>query len=70
MHWHGWGMGLMWLAGLLGFVSTVALAAWLLRSMRTTVHSDRTAEEILKERYARDEIDAQEYERRLAELRR
>ena len=74
MHWnHGWwGMGAMWLFWLVVLIVAVALIGWLIR--RTQVQSSTgrasSAEEILKERYARGEIDKQEYEERLTELRR
>ena len=74
MHWnHGWwGMGAMWLLWLVVVIAAIALIAWLIR--RTPVQSSTRrsspAEEILKERSARGEIDKREYEQRLTELRR
>jgi putative membrane protein len=74
MHWwDGWGgahmmgMGLFWLFVL---VALVVLVVWLLRSSGTARGALPSAEEMLRERYARGEIDAEEYRERLAELRR
>lgn len=70
MHWNGWGMGWMWLTWVLILLAVVVLVIWLAGSMRTPVRSERSAEDILKECYARGEIDKNEYQRRLEDLRR
>ena len=70
---HGWwGMGAMWLFWLFVLIGAVALIAWLVSRtpIQTTAGRRSSAEEILKERYARGEIDKQEYQQRLTELRR
>lgn len=65
---HGWGMGWWWIFGFLIFI----LAIWLIlkavnQSSRTT-NSDKTPLDILNDRYARGEIDKQEYEQRKNDL--
>jgi putative membrane protein len=72
MHdWMGWGWGGMWLGplfmiGLLAvFVAAiVALVRWMDGSGGDGAGRVRTAREILDERYARGEIDREEYQRR------
>jgi putative membrane protein len=64
------GMGLWWI---LILVALVALVVWIVRSMpgRSEPSTGRvTPEEILRQRYARGEIDDDEYQKRLRELRR
>jgi len=64
----GWWMGLwmvFWLAVLILLVWIVARAAG-----ASSSRTDETPEQILKRRYARGEIERQEYERRLSDLRK
>lgn len=64
----GW-MGLWWIVGLAvlaGLVWAVARAA----AAPPPPHGEDSPETILKRRYARGEVDREEYERRLADLRR
>lgn len=63
--WGGWGMMLGWLIVLLAVVGVV----WLL-VRRMPGSSGGRAEEALRERYARGELDEETYRRMLAELRR
>ena len=66
--WMGWWMGLwmlFWLGVLILLVWIVARAASS-KGWRT----DETPEQILKRRYARGEIEREEYERRLTDLRK
>lgn len=66
--WMGWWMGLwmlFWLGVLILLVWIVAHAAGS-QGWRT----DETPEQILKRRYARGEIEREEYERRLTDLRK
>lgn len=82
MHWehmrwnHWWGMGLMGLFWIAILVLLVLLVLWLVRagssskSPTTSSPGEGSAEDILKRRYARGEIDKEEYERRLTEIRR
>lgn len=74
---HMWGMGsglgwgLMWIIGLLWMVALVAIPValiyWLV-SGRTTEEAGDGALAVLRERYARGEIDDEEYETRRAKL--
>ena len=66
---HGWGMGWWWIIGLI----IVAAVVWMVvKSMNTNsrgnLPSGKSALDILKERYARGEIDKEEFEKRRKEL--
>jgi putative membrane protein len=63
----GWWMVLWWGFGL----AVLVLFVWLIAKATagTSGRSDDTPEQILKRRYARGEIDRDEYQRRLADLR-
>lgn len=63
--WGGWMMMLGWLIVLLA----IGVVAWLLLRRTGGSAGDR-AEDALRERYARGEIDDETYRRMLAELRR
>jgi putative membrane protein len=68
--WMGWWMGLwmvFWLAVLLLLVWIVARAAG---GSGQAWRADETPEQILKRRYARGEVEREEYERRLTDLRK
>ncbi len=62
---HGWGMGWWWIIGL---IIVVAVVWMLIKSMNTNsrgnLPSGKSALDILKERYARGEIDKEEFEER------
>jgi putative membrane protein len=68
----GWGWG-GWLLGTVVMIAFWALVVWAIVS--ATRHSgrggsdERTAEDVLDERFARGEIDADEYEQRRRVLR-
>jgi putative membrane protein len=66
---HMWTMGLFWIVML---VAAVALIVWLVRAGSGGGGTGQrpSAEELLRERYARGEIDDEEYRKRLDELRR
>jgi putative membrane protein len=77
-HWHNWGhgwaMGWMWLWWIVIIVALVAVFAYLARSSTWGRDSDSrrgrpSAEEILRERYARGEISKPQYEEQLKTLR-
>jgi len=71
MHWDGWwGMGWMWIFWILIIVVLLLLVRWLIIPARGSDLSSESPEQILKKRYARGEIDKEEYERRLEDLRR
>lgn len=65
----GWGwaifMLLFWVAIIVG---VVLLIKWLLKQGTSKTTSKKTALEILNERYARGEIDDEEYEKRKRKL--
>jgi putative membrane protein len=64
-----WAMGI----GMVVWLVVVVLAVWLvvrLAGQRSGGGSAESAEELLRRRFASGEIDAEEYDRRLAVLRR
>lgn len=63
-----WWMGLWWVFGL----AIVVLLVWLIAKTASGSQGrvDETPEQILKRRYARGELDREEYQRRLEDLRR
>jgi putative membrane protein len=67
-----WAMGLGMLTWLLLLAVTVAVIVWLVNrtAPRGTERGGDSAEEALRRRFASGEIDAEEYEARLAVLRR
>ena len=66
----GWQMGWMWMTPIV-FLVLVGLAVWVgVRSMSTGTTTSQSPEEILKARYAKGEIDRDEYEQRLSDLRK
>jgi len=69
---HGWHMGWMFLWWLLAFVVIALLVGLIVRAQGagTVVHEGEAPEVILKRRYARGDIDREEYERRLSHLRK
>lgn len=72
MGWGGWGMMLVWLVVLvlvIVLVWGIARGGWSDRDRDDGEGRDR-AERILRERYARGEIDEETYRRRMDELRR
>jgi putative membrane protein len=77
MHWYnhgmnGWGYGFMLFDGLIFWVLLVAGGVLLYRVLRRDERRGQTdpAERTLAERYARGDIDDEEYRRRLDTLRR
>jgi putative membrane protein len=74
----GWGSGMGWLGGsimvifwIAVIVGIVLLIRWLIISTRTPSHgtsSGESALDILKKRYARGEIDKQEFEEKKKDL--
>lgn len=66
----GFQMGWMWLTPIV-FLVLVGLAFWVgLRSLGTGAGTLQTPVEILKTRYAKGEIDRDEYLQRLSDLRK
>ncbi len=70
MHWYGsmWPMTLMMIGWLLPVVIGVGVLVWLAAGRNRSDAAD-AARRILAERYARGELDAEEYTSRLATLR-
>ena len=60
----------MWLSWILFIVVLVLLIRWLPGAIRGLETPKESAEEILKRRYARGDIDKEEYDRKLSDLRR
>lgn len=67
----GWHMGGMWLWWVIGIAAFVA-AAWLIARRRAAanVRAPESPEEALKRGYAAGEMEDDEYERKLAQLRK
>ena len=69
-HWFGFGGGFMWIAWILFIVAVI----WVIRSAaspgggRQPPETRESALEILKARYARGEISAEEYQRMRREI--
>jgi putative membrane protein len=72
MYWNdgwGWGAWLMMTVGMIGFWGLVAwVIVTLARGTSATRAPERSAEDILAERFARGEIDEEEYTARLDAL--
>jgi putative membrane protein len=64
----GWWMVLWWVVGIAVLVVLVRLVAGAAGGFAS--RTDDTPEQILKRRYARGDIDREEYQRRLDDLRR
>ena len=64
----GWWMVLWWVAGIIVLVLLVRLVAGSTGGFSR--RDDETPEQILNRRYAKGEIDSEEYQHRLAALRR
>ena len=67
----GWWMVLWWVFGVVILILLVWTVMAMIRSAAgSTPRSDESPEQILKRRYARGELDREEYQRRLEDLRR
>lgn len=67
-----WGMGTAMVAWVLLLAVIIGLVVWVMNRMQTKTNDRRgeSSEEVLRRRFASGDIDAEEYERRLAVLRR
>lgn len=69
-HGHGWGMGWGWLLGLIILILLIWLVMRVVGPGRRPADSgERSAIDILKERYASGEIDKKEYEDKKRDLK-
>lgn len=66
--WGMWGMGWWWLIGIIVLIVIIWLAAKGFNSSNRSEKPQKTPLDILKERYARGEIDKQEFEERKKDL--
>ncbi len=64
---HGWGMGLWWIIGII-FLVTVVWIVIKIANQNQNSGFGKSALDILKERYAKGEIDKQEFEERKKDL--
>ena len=66
---HGWGMGLGWIIGLIFLLVIIWVVV---KAVNQNTGNDRNRDksplDILKERYARGEIDKQEFDQRKKDL--
>lgn len=67
--WHGYGGGMMWIFWILIIVALVWFVAFATRRGGFTSERKKTALEILQERYARGEIDRDEFQQKQKDLR-
>jgi putative membrane protein len=67
-----WAMGLGMLLFVIVVAAVVGLVVWLVNRSSVGPHMDRgsSAEDVLRHRFASGEIDGDEYQKRLAVLRR
>lgn len=66
---HGWGMGWWWIIGLIVIIAFIMLIVKSMnRNTRPTNVNERSALDILKDRYAKGEIDKHEFEERKRSL--
>ena len=72
--WPGYGahMGWMWLALILALIVLVVLVSGVARATGSSAspRGEDSPEAILKRRYAHGELDREEYDRRLSDLRK
>ena len=59
--WHGFGGGMMWIFWILILLALAGFVIFLARQAGESRNRDKTALEILQERYARGEIDRDEF---------
>ena len=66
--WHGYGGGIMWIFWILIIVALVWAVVFTTRRTGTPPERGKSAREILDERYARGEIDRDEFELKKKDL--
>ncbi|MCF8308840.1 MAG: SHOCT domain-containing protein [Bacteroidales bacterium] len=65
---HGWGMGLGWIIGLVILVAFIWVISQAFNKNNKPAAPEKSALDILKDRYAKGEIDKQEFETRKNDL--
>jgi len=66
--WHGYGGGMMWIFWILIIIALVWFVAFATRRESSSSESGKSAQDILKERYARGEIEREEFEQKRKDL--
>jgi len=66
--WHGYGGGGMWIFWILIIVTLVWVVTFATRRDSGSSGNEKSAQDILKERYARGEIDREEFEQKRKDL--
>jgi putative membrane protein len=66
--WHGYGGGMMWFFWILIIVALVGFVMLATRRGYIPPRSEKSALEILKERYAKGEVDREEFEQKKKDL--
>jgi putative membrane protein len=65
---HGWGMGWSWILGLVVLMTIIWLVVKVAIQNNTTQSKDKSALDILKERYAKGEISKEEFEEKKRDI--
>ena len=65
---HGWGMGWWWIIGLIVLIVVIWLVIKAVNQRGAGRTSEKSSLDILKDRYARGEIDEEEFEKRKKDL--
>ena len=65
---HGWGMGWIWVIGILFLILIIWIAVKAVNKPEPSEKYRKTPVDILKERYAKGEIDKKEFEDRKKDL--
>ncbi len=66
--WHGFGGGGMGLFWILIIIALIGFVAFAIKSSGISTSKEKSALEILKERYAKGEIDREEFEQKQKDL--
>jgi cytochrome c biogenesis protein CcmG/thiol:disulfide interchange protein DsbE len=66
--WHGYGGGMMWIFWILIIIALVWFVAFATRRGSIAPGNEKSALDILRERYAKGEIDREEFEQKQKDL--